>query len=32
MTQIKICGLMREQDTQVVNEVHPDFAGFVFAS
>lgn len=31
MTQIKICGLMREQDTQVVNEVHPDFAGFVFA-
>ncbi|GAX06055.1 phosphoribosylanthranilate isomerase [Secundilactobacillus pentosiphilus] len=32
MTQIKICGLMREQDTQVVNEVHPDFAGFVFAN
>lgn len=31
MTQIKICGLMKEQDTQVVNEVHPDFAGFVFA-
>ncbi|WP_203651428.1 phosphoribosylanthranilate isomerase [Secundilactobacillus yichangensis] len=31
MTQIKICGLMREQDTRVVNEVHPDFAGFVFA-
>lgn len=31
MTQIKICGLMREQDTQVVNEVQPDFAGFVFA-
>ncbi|MTV83175.1 phosphoribosylanthranilate isomerase [Secundilactobacillus folii] len=31
MTRIKICGLMREQDTQVVNEVQPDFAGFVFA-
>lgn len=31
MTKIKICGLMREQDTHVVNEVHPDFAGFVFA-
>ena len=31
MTQIKICGLMREQDTQAINEVHPDFAGVVFA-
>lgn len=31
MTQIKICGLMREQDTQVINEAKPDFAGFVFA-
>lgn len=31
MTQIKICGLMREQDADVINEVKPDFAGFVFA-
>ncbi|MCL2332984.1 MAG: phosphoribosylanthranilate isomerase [Actinomycetia bacterium] len=29
--RIKICGLSRPQDIDVVNEVRPDFAGFVFA-
>lgn len=31
MTQIKICGLMRPQDAEAVNQFQPDFAGFVFA-
>lgn len=31
MTQIKVCGLKREEDVSMVNEVLPDFAGFVFA-
>ncbi len=29
--KIKICGLFREEDIQYVNEVKPDYIGFVFA-
>lgn len=29
-TKIKICGLFRDCDIRYVNEVQPDFAGFVF--
>ncbi len=32
MTKIKICGLKREEDIQYVNEVKPDYVGFVFAN
>jgi len=32
MTQIKICGLTREEDIQAVNRWLPDYAGFVFAA
>ena len=31
MTKIKICGLTRMEDILVVNEVLPDYIGFVFA-
>lgn len=31
MTNIKICGLFREQDIEYVNEALPDYIGFVFA-
>lgn len=31
MTKIKICGLKRPCDVEAVNELKPDFAGFVFA-
>ncbi|WP_052090345.1 phosphoribosylanthranilate isomerase [Desulfosporosinus sp. HMP52] len=31
MTKIKICGLTRECDIEAVNEVRPDYVGFVFA-
>lgn len=31
MTKIKICGLRRLKDIEIINEVKPDFAGFVFA-
>lgn len=31
MTKIKLCGLMRPQDIEAVNQAKPDFAGFVFA-
>lgn len=31
MTKIKICGLSRVEDIETVNEVMPDFIGFVFA-
>lgn len=31
MTKIKICGLSREQDIEIVNEVLPDYIGFIFA-
>ena len=30
--RIKICGLMRPQDINMVNEVCPDIAGFILAS
>ena len=29
MTEIKICGLFREQDIRFVNEAVPDYAGFI---
>ena len=29
MKRVKICGLSREQDIQAVNEVQPDFCGFI---
>ena len=28
-TKIKICGLRTEEDIRAVNEVHPDYAGFI---
>ena len=31
MTKIKICGLFRPEDADYVNEVLPDYIGFVFA-
>ena len=31
MIKVKICGLSREEDIDVVNRVLPDFIGFVFA-
>ena len=31
MAKIKICGLIRVQDIEAVNEVLPDYIGFVFA-
>lgn len=31
MTKIKLCGLRRPEDVDMVNRVLPDFAGFVFA-
>lgn len=31
MTKVKICGLRRPEDMEAVNEIRPDFAGFVFA-
>ena len=31
MTQIKFCGLSRLQDIEFVNELKPEFIGFVFA-
>ena len=31
MSKIKICGISREEDVEVVNRVLPDFIGFVFA-
>jgi len=30
-TKLKICGLTREEDILMVNEIKPDFIGFVFA-
>ena len=32
MTKIKICGLKREKDIEYINEVKPDFIGFIFAA
>ncbi len=31
MTKIKICGLTRPEDIDMVNELQPDYIGFVFA-
>lgn len=31
MTKVKICGLMRPEDIDALNEARADFAGFVFA-
>ena len=31
MTKIKLCGLRREEDIRTVNELRPDYIGFVFA-
>ena len=31
MTKIKICGLSREKDIDIANELLPDYVGFVFA-
>ena len=31
MTKIKFCGLTCEDDISAVNEIMPDYAGFVFA-
>lgn len=32
MTKTKVCGLTREEDIQYVNELKPDYMGFVFAA
>ena len=31
MTKIKLCGITREDDIRIVNELLPDYIGFVFA-
>lgn len=31
MTKLKICGIRRLEDVAMLNEIKPDFAGFVFA-
>ncbi len=31
MTKVKICGLRRPEDIQIVNRLSPDYIGFVFA-
>ena len=31
MTKVKICGLTREEDIDIVNRERPDYVGFVFA-
>ena len=31
MSKIKICGLTRKEDILAVNEIKPDYIGFVFA-
>ena len=31
MTKVKICGLTRKEDIEYVNELRPDYVGFVFA-
>ena len=32
MKKVKICGLRRPEDIQMVNRLKPDYAGFVFAA
>ncbi|MCR5214499.1 MAG: phosphoribosylanthranilate isomerase [Eubacterium sp.] len=29
-TKIKMCGMMRVQDIEAANEIHPDYIGFIF--
>lgn len=31
MTKIKLCGLRRMEDVNFVNELMPDYIGFIFA-
>ena len=31
MVKIKICGMMSFEDIEAVNELRPDFAGFIFS-
>ena len=31
MTRVKLCGMMRPEDIQAVNEIKPEYIGFVFA-
>ena len=31
MTKIKLCGITKEDDIHVINELLPDYIGFVFA-
>lgn len=31
MTKVKLCGLSRPCDIDVVNKLHPEYIGFVFA-
>lgn len=31
MTKIKLCGISRMSDIEIVNELHPEYIGFVFA-
>lgn len=31
MTKIKICGIRREEDIDIVNDLRPEYVGFVFA-
>ncbi len=31
MTRIKLCGITRPQDIEVINKINPDYIGFVFA-
>lgn len=31
MTKVKFCGMMREEDIKAVNELGPDYVGFIFA-
>lgn len=32
MIKVKICGLKREEDIKYINEVNPDYIGFIFAN
>ncbi|MEE3467644.1 MAG: phosphoribosylanthranilate isomerase [Eubacterium sp.] len=32
MARVKMCGMMRPEDIEIVNELRPDYIGFVFAS
>lgn len=32
MTKIKICGLRREEDVDIINSLSPDFAGFILSN